>query len=104
MDMSNVGGSWGDSQLPGGKSGEGATGAIFGAQVDKGPEMERTSQPATSQPGKSPESVPRPKDIVRVTLLIPEDEYNDWYSSRPASVKLIEFKILDNDERARFGL
>jgi hypothetical protein len=86
-----------------GKSGGLPEGAISGAGVEVGPKSEYSRQSKISQPGKSASPAPPPKDIVRVTLLIPEDEYKDWDSSKPASIRVIKFEILDDDERARYG-
>ena len=78
--------------------------AISEPDIDVGPKIEVSKQSTTTHPRESADSAPRPKDIMRVTLLIPADEYDDWKPSLPASVKVIETKILDNDERARLGL
>lgn len=41
---------------------------------------------------------------MRVTLIIPADEYEAWWLNRPKFVKIIKTEILDKVDRERLGL
>jgi len=111
MGASNVGG--GSSGGPGGTSGLGPTGVQRSTQtggipgVSEGKNPIHISYPEPGgedvQPGSAEPARPAP-DIMRVTLLIPEDEYEAWWSNRPKFVKIIKTEILDKVDRERLGL
>lgn len=110
MGVSDVGGGWGGG--PGGQSDQGPTGVHRTSQIGSIPTVGdninplHISYPMTTgqgdQPGSAEPATPA-RDIMRVTLLIPEDEYETWRSSRPEFVRIIETKILDKNERDLFG-
>lgn len=111
MGASNVGG--GSSGGPGSRSGQGPTGVQRSTQtggippVSEGENPLHIPYPETGghdvQPGSAEPTRP-PRDIMRVTLLIPEDEYEAWSSKRPNFIKIIKTEILDKIDRERLGL
>jgi hypothetical protein len=61
-------------------------------------------QDTTDKQGKSEKPLPPASAVkVRVTLLIPQDEYESWKSELPAFVE-IRTEVLDNDARGWFRL
>ena len=81
------------------------TGAVSPVDGKKPPE--HIAYPVTAPPGdqsRSAETALPVRDIMSVTLLIPEDKYEAWRSSLPEFVKIRETKILDKVDRERLGL
>jgi hypothetical protein len=100
MGRSEFEGSPGDGSFGGISDGMPA-GAVGTARIDEGPKLERTAQPATSQPGKGRAPEPPAPSTVRVTLLMPQDKFDGWYAARPAWLEVEEFKVLNDDEQTQ---
>lgn len=100
--MSNTDGTWGSGDLPpsqdgpdpsGMYTGDNALGSVFGAGEEGNPGVILPAQ-LPAQPGMSTFPVPQSSEMMRVTLLIPEDKYEDWKSGLPTYVKIRETKVL----------
>jgi hypothetical protein len=89
----------------GARLGDNATGAMSGPGQEGNPRKIDPSVVPRNSARRSPvkRSVAKPA-LMRITLIIPEDEYKAWESELPDFVRIRTTEVLDNDERARLGL